>query len=177
MSTNIHAIEWINLTACPIIDYITIPMGIDGNNYIAIDRKRGGINHIYKYNIDNDKWITMYGFKGKGNIPFRYASLDVKNQILFLLDHDKLTQIQLNNTNTIQNCQTNQYNEICYPHRSEFIAINNSLLIIGGRYNKSILNWNLENKTISKFSDMYNKNKIGKFGMIYNSKQNCLLLF
>eukprot|EP01084_Bolivina_argentea_P174528 302316_1 len=115
MSTNQTSTKWIKVASCHMTDKTGIPIAIDKNNYIVIDCEHGKMKCIYKYNIDNDKWITMYGFKGKGNIPFRYASLDVKNQILFLLDHDTLAQIQLNNTNIVQNYETNQYNEICAP--------------------------------------------------------------
>eukprot|EP01084_Bolivina_argentea_P289891 497868_1 len=39
------------------------------------------------------------------------------------------------------------------------------------------MKWDFKNKKMTKFSDTYKKKYIGDFGMVYNDKQNCLLIF
>ncbi len=168
--------SWMDLTACP-FHRLTVPNGIDMNNYIAINW--GKINDIYKYNTDTDKWNKIDGCNAaldvKKHLWFS-AALDVKKHLLYLSNKYYVTQIQLNSGNIIfkntNNIETN------YPSRSsKSIILNDSLFIIGGYYNKLILKWNSESETVTKFSDMYNKMRIGIFGLINNHKNNCLLLF
>eukprot|EP01084_Bolivina_argentea_P059143 107953_1 len=59
------------------------------------------------------------------------------------------------------------------------ISVNNSLFIIGGSNwsDYSIWKFNFQIETMIQFSNFYNCEKHTNFGMIYNSKNNCLLLF
>eukprot|EP01084_Bolivina_argentea_P022989 42783_1 len=168
--------EWIGLMSCPGTKYTTIPTGIDKNNYFVIDYHLFSteFNCIFKYNIDNDRWSKIDGL----NINTRDISLCstvyVKKQILYLIQKDSVSQIQLNNSNI------NSYTHDTTIHAAsttKSIMLNDSLFIIGGVGNNSILKWNSENKTFTKFSDMYNKMRMGGFALIHNHKNNCLLLF
>eukprot|EP01084_Bolivina_argentea_P047357 87246_1 len=156
--------EYQLVSKCPISHSIKIPTGIDSNNYIAIDHNwpSNKIDSIYKYNIDNDKWIKMDSFDNVKNIAtFSAATLDVKRRILFLSQSKSVTQIELKNNNPIINDIHNTRIITTAP-----IIINNSLFIVGGFDSNSIWKWNLENKTFTKFSDTYNKIKIDAFGII-----------
>eukprot|EP01084_Bolivina_argentea_P249760 418259_1 len=146
---------WMAITECPVTNYdnhIRIPTGIDKNNYIAIENEwwllEESVICIHKYDIDNNKWIKMDGVNNTEIISYCCTSFDVKKQILFLLNRDQLTQMQLNNTNIIQHCESNQYNEINLTTSTKIISVNNSLFIIGGfgGHNDSIWQWNVENK-------------------------------
>eukprot|EP01084_Bolivina_argentea_P059144 107954_1 len=59
------------------------------------------------------------------------------------------------------------------------ISVNNSLFIIGGSNwsDYSIWKFNFQTEPMIKFSNFYNYQNRTNFGMIYNSKNNCLLLF
>eukprot|EP01084_Bolivina_argentea_P213183 362153_1 len=161
MSTVQQATKWKSLTF-PEIEFNTIiPSGTDANNYIIIDRACffAAIIAIHKYNIDTDKWNKIDGIQ---NMSHFSAALDVKNQILFLFRRNLLTEIQLNSGNIVNHT----HNTTLSPLRKKCIILNDSLFIIGGSDNKSILKWDLENKTFTKFSDMYNNARLGSFGMI-----------
>eukprot|EP01084_Bolivina_argentea_P202054 345271_1 len=144
MSTTQPSTQWISLKKCPIIDSIRIPMGIDRNNYIVIDYDScsNKINCIYKYNIDNDKWIKMNSFNNVKNISTFSASLNVKRQILFLFHYNSVTEISLN-TNHIIKYDTDDDG---IDTTTKTITVNDSLMIVGGNNNDSILKWNSENK-------------------------------
>eukprot|EP01084_Bolivina_argentea_P284097 486766_1 len=104
MSTNQLSTTWISLKEFPVsISSIKIPTGIDRNNYIVInhDFRLNKINCIFKYNIDNDKWIKMDSFDNVKNIEKFSVALDVKRQILFLSHFNSITQIALKNSNRI----------------------------------------------------------------------------
>ncbi len=60
---------------------------------------------------------------------------------------------------------------------SKIIVVNNSLFIVGGNHNNVILKWDSESKIFTQFSAMYNQIKIQEFGVIYNPKKHCLVLF
>eukprot|EP01084_Bolivina_argentea_P093484 168135_1 len=100
MCTNQESIQWILLNSCP-SDFQAFPTGMNANNYFIIDTNdpRSKINCIYKYNIDNDKWIKINDFNTMENMSPFSAALDVKKQILFLSSKDCVTEIQLNNNN------------------------------------------------------------------------------
>eukprot|EP01084_Bolivina_argentea_P059147 107966_1 len=144
MSTNQTSTKWMTVIPCPTTDEIGTPTGIDRNNYIVINYDWARqIKCIYKYNIADDKWTKMHAFNNIENISFMCGSLDAKKQILFLLDYDKLSEIQLNSSNIIQRYESNQY----YPlSSSKSILVNNSLFITGCAGNNSILKWDLEKK-------------------------------
>eukprot|EP01084_Bolivina_argentea_P246908 413122_1 len=138
---------------------LSVPNGIDKNNYIVIDYSDSlgkKINCIYKYNMDTDKWGKIDGFNNMENISNFSAALDINKQILFLLDKDCVTQIELK-SNNISNYNYNF--EISRPFSLESIIINDSLFIVsvGNYQNNSILKWNSENKKFIKFSDICNK--------------------
>eukprot|EP01084_Bolivina_argentea_P313315 542575_1 len=174
MSTNQSSITWTDLTACPsTIGGLVIPTGRDANNYIVIDYKAGWtkINCIlYKYNIKSDKWIKK-DFNNTENVTNCFAALDIKKQILYLFIQNSVTQMTLD-YNHIRNDSHKKY-----LSSSTSIIANDSLFIIGGEYNNSILEWNSECKTFTKYSDMYNEIHLGDFAMTYNHKNNCILLF
>eukprot|EP01084_Bolivina_argentea_P246909 413124_1 len=134
MSTNQFSTKWISLIECP-ASKIHCPIGVDRDNYIVIDAKFK-INCIYKYDIDNDKWIKMDGFNVE-NIQSFSAALDVKKQILFVSSHSCVTQIELNNNNITNHT----HNVEMYMASAKSIIINNSLFIIGGMDNNSIFKW------------------------------------
>eukprot|EP01084_Bolivina_argentea_P131598 232258_1 len=145
MCTREEIAKWITLSG-PSIDCIIIPTGMDTNNYLVIDRDFwcSKINCIYKYDIDNDKWIKIHGFNNIDNIMSQFsAALDVKKQILFLSQNDCVTQIQLNDNN-IRN--DNHNNTTSNPKYSKSIIVNNSLFIIGGSNYNSILKWDSKKK-------------------------------
>eukprot|EP01084_Bolivina_argentea_P159875 278459_1 len=100
MTATESSTKWMDLTSC-VGTRTTIPTGIDKNNYICIDRSLLGneIYCIYKYNIDIDKWTKIDDFNGVENISAFSATLDIKKQILFLLQSDCVIEIQLNNNN------------------------------------------------------------------------------
>eukprot|EP01084_Bolivina_argentea_P052955 97212_1 len=176
MSSNQSLTRWAHLTSCPSIGSIHIPIGIDRNNYIAIDHNAGcnKINCIYKYNIENDKWIKMDCFNNVQNVSRFLAALDAKKQILFLVHHKSVTQMRLN-TNHI--CNDNHNAEIMSISNSNSIIVNDSLFVLGGSNGNSILKWNSETKTLTKFGDMYNKMQHSAYTVIYNNKNNSLLFF
>eukprot|EP01084_Bolivina_argentea_P008954 16765_1 len=178
MCTNQYSIKWILLNSYPTnTSSITIPTGIDRNNYIVIDRDYTDINCIYKYDIDNDKWTKIDGFSDVQITSHFSAALDVNKQMLFLVNQDSITQIQLNNSET-KNYENDDALHIAFDATGgKTIAFNDSLLIIGGEYNASIWQWKLENKRLVKFGDMYKRKDLEGFGLIYNQKNNCLLLF
>eukprot|EP01084_Bolivina_argentea_P295208 508176_1 len=177
MSAIKSSTKYIHLASCPSsINDITVPTTIDRNNYIVIDYG-DQCDCVYKYNVENDKWNKIYVatsscFSFLDTSSCFSAALDVKNQILFLFRDNCMTQIQLNN-----NINNTKYNEICSTYSSKCTIINNSLFIVGGYYNKSILKWNSEKQALTKFSYMYNKMKLGYFGMIHNHTNNCLYTF
>eukprot|EP01084_Bolivina_argentea_P294453 506622_1 len=152
MCTNQTSTKWMAVTSCPtdIADDTHIPTGMDGNNYIVItcDWWDGKIQNVYKYNIDRNKWTQINGVNDIEHISVGCASLNTKKQILFLLNCDMLTQIRLNSSNMILNYESTRHSEINITSSSRVIVINNSLFIIGGSNNDSILEWNLENKTM-----------------------------
>eukprot|EP01084_Bolivina_argentea_P155015 270176_1 len=163
MCTNDYSEKWMHLIAHPsnkTSNFVSLPTGTNANNYIAIDpyfscfSSKINIKSIHKYNIDNDTWSTIDGCNDIQNISGFSAALHVKKQILFLFHKDSVRQIQLNNNN-INNYTHN--NTIYSPQTAKSIILNDSLFIIGGKSNNSILKWNLETKTLTKFSDMYNK--------------------
>eukprot|EP01084_Bolivina_argentea_P284098 486769_1 len=181
MSTNQLSTTWISLKEFPVsISSIKIPTGIDRNNYIVInhDFRLNKINCIFKYNIDNDKWIKMDSFNNVENISPFSAALDTKREILFLSHTDSMTQIPLKTNNPITN---HTHDKLVADedniHDSTTIIVNNSLFVVGGNYNNSILKWDLENKTLTKFSDMYNKRTGDVLGIINSNKHNCVLIF
>eukprot|EP01084_Bolivina_argentea_P009147 17103_1 len=147
MSAQQLSIKWTDLALCPSSSFnrINIPTGADRNNYIVIHRELNFI-HMHKYNIETDKWIKM-GFNNRRNIKTFTSALHVKKDILYLLHRNSVTQIQLNN-NHISNDNHNK--EINRVSTSKIIIINDSLFIIGGQLNNSILKWNLENQTLLK---------------------------
>eukprot|EP01084_Bolivina_argentea_P056545 103463_1 len=142
MCTKQEAIKWMTSISETYSPYITIPTGIDENNYIAIDHGRFSekIHCIYKYDIDDDKWNTLDGSNNIGATTVYSATLDVKKQILFLFCNHYLTEIELNN-----NYRINHYYhpELNAPATSKNIIINGSLFIIGGCDNNSIFKWDL----------------------------------
>eukprot|EP01084_Bolivina_argentea_P074526 135191_1 len=155
MSTNEVSTKWINLLVSP-TDYMASPTGTDRNNYIVIDREwlSKRINCIYKYNINTNKWNKISDLNNIHNISWFSAALDVKKHLLYLSNKDSVTQIQLNNGNmTYMSDYTTNNIETNYPSStSTSIILNDSLFIIGGHDNKSIFKWNVENKTLTKFS-------------------------
>eukprot|EP01084_Bolivina_argentea_P148790 260059_1 len=174
MCTNQTLRTWIEIASCPITDRrLMIPTGIDANNYIVID----GDACIYQYNIDNDKWTIKINHFNTRNPSC--CALDANKQILILLDGTQVAQIQVDNTDTITHCETNPYTELSIVPYPKCILLNNSLFIIGSGKNtvNSIMKWDFKNKKMTKFSDTYKKKYIGDFGMVYNDKQNCLLIF
>eukprot|EP01084_Bolivina_argentea_P018616 34635_1 len=93
MSTNETSAKWINLLACPITDSMTIPTGIDRNNYIVIDGKYSSLlfgKCVYKYNIDTNKWNTISGLN---NLLLLSSALDVEKQILYLIHKHSVCEI------------------------------------------------------------------------------------
>eukprot|EP01084_Bolivina_argentea_P215233 365404_1 len=174
MSANKPTTKFVHLTSCPNTGYITVPTGIDKNNYIVIDTDiyHRKINCVHKYDVDNDKWIKIDGLNNIENMSYFSATLDVNKQILFLSRMNYITQIELN-SHSIKNDTHNAM--IQFPYTPKSIIVDNSLFVIGGRGNNSILKWNSQNKTLTKFSEMYNKMKIGSFGMICENDR--LLLF
>eukprot|EP01084_Bolivina_argentea_P218971 371474_1 len=175
MCTNQSSEKWIHLTAPPCLNFAILPTGVDKNNYIIIDWnwRSKKINCIYKYNTNTDKWGEISGCNNIKNISYFSAALNVKKQMLFLVQEDQITQIQLNSGNV----NNNTFNvETNYPLSScKSIIVNNSLFSLGGLYNNSILKWNSDNKTFTQFGVMYNKKTLESFAMIYNDKNNCLL--
>ncbi len=175
MSLNKNGIRWINLNLALCFDnYFTVPTGINANNYIVIDSSNGKWN-ICKYNIGNDKWNKNKLVKDiKHQKTYDYTSiLNTKTQILFVVSEHYITQIQLNNGNIITYTHNHTTNSISAISQS--IIVNNSLFIVGGHDNNSILKWNPKNNSFVKFSDTYNKINFGDFTMIENN--NNLLLF
>eukprot|EP01084_Bolivina_argentea_P009082 17009_1 len=149
MSTNLSSTKWISLFDYPTNNSLFTPSGMDKDNYIVFDRTFSKINSIYKYNIDNNKWIQMESFNsmtfGNTSSSRLSAALDVTKKLLYLFCPDILTQIQLNNNNI-----TNHTHNIgMYTASTKSVIINNSLFIIGGNNNNSILKWNSENKTFT----------------------------
>eukprot|EP01084_Bolivina_argentea_P086280 155947_1 len=150
MSTSEVSTKWINLLACPITDYMISPTGTSRSNYIIIDRKYAArINCIYKYNIDTNKWNKISGLNNIQSIAqfSALATLDVNKQILYLIDSDSVSEIQLNDGN-INNYTHNTTINVASTSITGII-LNDSLFIIGGRHNKSIFKWDLENKTLT----------------------------
>eukprot|EP01084_Bolivina_argentea_P316415 548462_1 len=98
MSTNE---SWIALTACPCLNCLIFPNGMDINNYfiIAYHPSIQKINCIYKYHTDTDKWNKIDGCNVIQRNEYVSAAVDVKKHLLFLSDRDSVTQIQLNNGN------------------------------------------------------------------------------
>eukprot|EP01084_Bolivina_argentea_P227771 384738_1 len=86
MSTNTTSTNWVHLTSFPSISFIKIPTGTDRNNYIVVDVDvwNSKINCLYKYNIDNNKWIKINGFNNMKNISLFSSAFDANKQILFL---------------------------------------------------------------------------------------------
>eukprot|EP01084_Bolivina_argentea_P220702 373989_1 len=178
MSTNQSTEKWIHLTAPP-SKTVILPNGVDKNNYIVIDWdwQSKKINCICKYNINTDKWTKINGCNDIENIPAFSAAVDTKNQVLFLSYKGYVTQIHLNNGNIHKNTYNVEANYVSGSSRS--IIINNSLFVVGGIFNKTILKWNSEsqNKTLVKVCDMYDKINMYGFEMVYANKYNYLLLF
>eukprot|EP01084_Bolivina_argentea_P140070 246354_1 len=184
MSVRETSESWINLLACPIMFNMTIPTGRDRNNYIVIGRKFASdpIISIYKYDINVNKWNKICGLNNIQNRSLSSATLDAKKQILYLV-HKKgsVSEIQLNNGNINTNTHSTTISSTLNPslrshlRTSASIILNHSLFIVGSMFNNSILKWNLENKTLTNFCDMYNKMRFSTFGLI--NKNNCLLLF
>eukprot|EP01084_Bolivina_argentea_P189847 326385_1 len=159
MSTNIPAIiRWITLTECPVTNEITVPMGIDRNNYIVIDNRHNWdngikqtIENIYKYNIDKDKWVkirinNLENINKNLSKTVLSAALDTNQQTLFLHSTDDLMQIQLNNNHI-----SNHSHNIHFPTAiSKSIVHNNSLFVFSTDFHKnsnSIWKWNSQQKT------------------------------
>eukprot|EP01084_Bolivina_argentea_P059026 107743_1 len=150
MSDNESSRKWIHLTSYPGTNHLTVPSKVDANNYIVIDHTYNEIKYIYQYDIDTNKWNKLDGIKNVSNMSAFSATLDVKKQILFTFRRHHMIQMQLHNTHI----STYTHNFIIFDPQS--IIVNNSLFIIGGRNNDSILKWDLESKTMAKFSPMYN---------------------
>eukprot|EP01084_Bolivina_argentea_P091298 164371_1 len=149
MCTNETSEKWMDLAASPSVHDLVIPTGIDINNYfiIAYNASIQNINYIYKYNTDTDKWNRIDGcnniqLQNMSEFKWFSAALDVKKHLLFLSERDYVVQIQLNNGNMndyTTNIDTN------YPStNSTSIILNDSLFIIGGSENNSILKWDSE---------------------------------
>eukprot|EP01084_Bolivina_argentea_P230892 389515_1 len=176
--------KWISLHSHPFTNNpcinpvsITVPTGIDKDNYIVISCGTfgNGKNSIQKYDFNTDKWSTIDDLNDFNDVSsWTCASLDAQKQTIFLLYGNQLTQIALNSN---QLCNNNLNTTVHFTSTSKCITVNNSLFVVGGTENNSILKWNSENKTFIKFSDMYNKKNIGLFGIICNNKNNSLLLF
>eukprot|EP01084_Bolivina_argentea_P210507 358273_1 len=176
MSTNELSTEWINLCACPITDYMTIPTGIDANNYIVIDRKFAAnrLNCIYKYNINTNKWSKLAGLNVLKDFTRFNAAMDVRKQVLYLFHSDYLTQIQTNShyiDNITYDNAINKPQSVAMNNTTSII-INNSAFVFS--CGSDVLKWNPESQTVTKFCDMYNKILLNQFGIICN-KNNCLL--
>eukprot|EP01084_Bolivina_argentea_P242159 406334_1 len=160
-------------------NYITVPMGMDKNNYIIIDCKNKyddedestEIISITKYNIDNNEWVTM-SIDNLENISFwGTAFVDAKKQILFLFRDKYFTQIDLN-TNHIT--PSTPYT-ISLSSNSESIMDNKSSFIID---NDSISQWNSEEKTLAQFTDITNKHNIyNEYNNGWIRNKDCVLLF
>eukprot|EP01084_Bolivina_argentea_P288086 494418_1 len=174
MSTKQLPEKWMHLTACPAVGYVLVPTGANANNYIGIDRGSGctKIICIYKYNTDTDKWSKIDVVNNIQTVPYCSAALNVHKQILFVVCDNQLTQIQLNN-NHINNYDHDA--AVQRPLSAKSIILNDSLFVIGGWSNKSILKWNSESKAFSQFTDMHTKT--GMFGMVNNNNKNNLLIF
>eukprot|EP01084_Bolivina_argentea_P008956 16769_1 len=102
MCTNQYSIKWILLNSYPTnTSSITIPTGIDRNNYIVMRNSWSWnkTNCIYKYDIDNDKWTKIDGFSDVQITSHFSAALDVNQQTLFLSQNECIMQMQLNNNN------------------------------------------------------------------------------
>eukprot|EP01084_Bolivina_argentea_P059025 107739_1 len=153
MSDNESSKKWIHLTSYPGTNHLTVPSKVDANNYIVIDHTYNEIKYIYQYDIDTNKWNKLDGIKNVSNMSAFSATLDVKKQILFTFTRNHVTQIHLHNTHI--STDTDNF-VIDDPHGSKSIIVNNSLFLIGGDTNDSILKWNLGSKTMAKFSPMYN---------------------
>eukprot|EP01084_Bolivina_argentea_P313314 542574_1 len=180
MSTDEISNKWINLRAPRIIHHMTVPTGVERDNYVIIDRDFNSniIRYIYKYNINNDKWVKMDCIKNlnlKNVAEFSgSAALDVNKQILYLLHNEVITQICLKNGNV------NNYKHNTYIHCSStttIILLEGSLFAVGGTDSSSIWKWDIEKKTLVKFSHMYDKIVLDDFGIVYNQKRNSILLF
>eukprot|EP01084_Bolivina_argentea_P221311 374865_1 len=172
--------KWISLSPCPISDSMTIPTGVDVNNYIIIDHKVSKIHCIYKYNIHGNKWDEI---PGSGNYhiqnPWFSTAIDTKTQILYLFGDNYFTQINTN-SNHISNIAIKTASSLGNDivHKYQGFIINNSVFVLSSvdAYdNRGILKWNAETNTLTKFSDMYYKTRITNFGIISNNKNNCLL--
>eukprot|EP01084_Bolivina_argentea_P253700 426273_1 len=165
--------DWISLSRCPAsftASSISVPSGVDTNNYLTIDYKQY-LNTIavHKYDFPCDDWIEIEtkrkNYYTHAEYPLKTtstfsAAMDTNKQILLLSQKNCVTQISLNQSEyTIQipvNYDYNPVNRITAPECSKSIIINNSLFIVGGSNNSSILKWDLESKILTTFSDMYN---------------------
>eukprot|EP01084_Bolivina_argentea_P125832 222891_1 len=163
MSANQPSIKWTSLASYPRTNYTIIPTGIDRNNYIVIDRTGNTkINGIYKYIIENDTWMIK-NLNNIENITTTSAALDVGKQILFTFSNDFVTQIQLNSNRVSIDNHNIEIDEL---YDTVSIIKNDSLFIIGGSNNNSILKWSSESKTFTKYCDMYNETFLSDFGIV-----------
>eukprot|EP01084_Bolivina_argentea_P302732 522589_1 len=131
MCTKQSFAKWIDVALCPITDYMTVPAGIDQNNYIVIGRQftLQRISCVYKYNINTDKWRNISGLNNIQNISSCSATLDVKKQILYLFHSDSVSEIQLNDSNTNNYTHNTTINLVS---TTKSIILNDSFFIIGG---------------------------------------------
>eukprot|EP01084_Bolivina_argentea_P313313 542573_1 len=119
----------------------------------------------------------MSGLNNIQNISSLSAALDAQKQILYLVHKDSVNEIQLNNNNINNYTHNITINSVSSYSSTRSVILNGSLFIVGGYGNNSILKWNPQSKTFTKFSDMYNKININSFAMICNKKHNSVLLF
>eukprot|EP01084_Bolivina_argentea_P052648 96705_1 len=124
MSDESSLLKWIRLASHPSTELFCIPSGRDRNNYIVIHREVGDfeISSIYKYNIENDKWIKI-DFDNTENIPAMSTALDIKKETSYSCHWDSVTQISLTN-NHISNYNHNA--SIDLESSSQSIIINYS---------------------------------------------------
>eukprot|EP01084_Bolivina_argentea_P312253 540585_1 len=181
--------KYVKLSSYPGNNYFYAPTGMDKDNYVVVEYNRvssgstqqhcGAINCVHKYNIYHDTWTTMYTSddfgSASGSLGIGAACINAKKQIIHSFSKNRLIKIQLNGEKITNEFMENIPN---IDRSSNSIVYNNSLFIIGGFHNNSVLKYDLENGQLSKIAIMYEKViEMGFFGLINDSNTNCLLLF
>eukprot|EP01084_Bolivina_argentea_P287380 493125_1 len=178
MSTESSA-NWITV-ASYMHDCFKVPSGRDKNNYFVIGSNKSGHGvlakfEIHKYDVDADKWSKIVDIPVYNpDLLGISGALDTKKQTY---DERFLTQIQLNDKQiTSEHLSTTSDVNLNLRLCSSIIA-NTCLFTFGNEGNDSILKWDVQNKVITKFSEMYDKQWLRGFGLIYHNESNSILLF
>eukprot|EP01084_Bolivina_argentea_P003529 6639_1 len=186
LPTEEPSITWLPL-AFPHSMNCCIPTGIDKDNYIIIDvgsESNNKIKGFYQYDIANNKWTKMdiptHDFEC---IEYVYHSvLDRNKRILYIFGKGgfklqysmTISQLHLNNNK----CYNDKITLSIIDETKMGIMLNNSLIMLTGKFWDGILQYNTENKTFTKiYGRLYENESTKDFGVIYNKKSNSLLLF